>query len=228
MRAPRAIRLADVVRRTRLTADEIRRFNPALVKQVPDKFTASFFCSTDTENNQIASFYTGAMADAVIRFWAVEHMIGMLAATAFVHVGNGTNIDSNMPVAVSGGLMFASVSAGSSHSCGVTIFGATYCWGNNGAGQLGNGTNAAMLLAIRSAERLQPLIDHRRNARDDIRRDVVQARHSRQHVGTQILRQQRRQLRRAASVEMREDQRNRLRVLAEDELRQLLGVGFLE
>ncbi len=35
-----------------------------LVKQVADKFTASFFCSTDTENNQIASFYTGAMAHA--------------------------------------------------------------------------------------------------------------------------------------------------------------------
>jgi hypothetical protein len=29
-----------------------------------DKFTASFFCSTDTANNQIASFYTGAMAHA--------------------------------------------------------------------------------------------------------------------------------------------------------------------
>src|SRR5688500_18513267 len=28
-----------------------------------------------------------AMADDVIRFWAVEHMVGMLAATAFVHVG---------------------------------------------------------------------------------------------------------------------------------------------
>lgn len=28
----------------------------------------------------------GAMADAVVRFWAVEHLIGMLAATAFVHV----------------------------------------------------------------------------------------------------------------------------------------------
>jgi hypothetical protein len=28
------------------------------------KFCASFFCSTDIENNQIASFYTGAMADA--------------------------------------------------------------------------------------------------------------------------------------------------------------------
>ena len=33
-------------------------------KQVAGKFTASFFCSTDQNNNQIASFYTGAMADA--------------------------------------------------------------------------------------------------------------------------------------------------------------------
>jgi adenosine kinase len=31
---------------------------------VAGKFTASFFCSTDRSNNQIASFYTGAMADA--------------------------------------------------------------------------------------------------------------------------------------------------------------------
>jgi adenosine kinase len=35
-----------------------------LVKQVPGKFTASFFCSTDRDGNQIASFYTGAMAHA--------------------------------------------------------------------------------------------------------------------------------------------------------------------
>jgi adenosine kinase len=34
------------------------------VRYVPDKFTASFFCSTDIENNQIASFYMGAMANA--------------------------------------------------------------------------------------------------------------------------------------------------------------------
>ena len=33
-------------------------------KQVPGKFTASFFCSTDRDGNQIASFYTGAMAHA--------------------------------------------------------------------------------------------------------------------------------------------------------------------
>jgi adenosine kinase len=36
----------------------------SLCKQVQGKFTASFFCSTDEANNQIASFYTGAMADA--------------------------------------------------------------------------------------------------------------------------------------------------------------------
>jgi adenosine kinase len=36
----------------------------SLVVQIPGKFTASFFCSTDQNNNQIASFYTGAMADA--------------------------------------------------------------------------------------------------------------------------------------------------------------------
>jgi adenosine kinase len=36
----------------------------SLVTQVPGKFCASFFCSTDQHNNQIASFYTGAMAHA--------------------------------------------------------------------------------------------------------------------------------------------------------------------
>ncbi|MBA2356630.1 MAG: carbohydrate kinase family protein [Acidobacteria bacterium] len=36
----------------------------SLVHEVAGKFTASFFCSTDRQNNQIASFYTGAMASA--------------------------------------------------------------------------------------------------------------------------------------------------------------------
>jgi adenosine kinase len=36
----------------------------SLSPQIPGKFCASFFCSTDQANNQIASFYTGAMADA--------------------------------------------------------------------------------------------------------------------------------------------------------------------
>jgi adenosine kinase len=36
----------------------------SLVREVPGKFTASFFCNTDASNNQIASFYTGAMEHA--------------------------------------------------------------------------------------------------------------------------------------------------------------------
>jgi adenosine kinase len=36
----------------------------SLVKVVDGRFTASFFCSTDRDGNQIASFYTGAMANA--------------------------------------------------------------------------------------------------------------------------------------------------------------------
>jgi adenosine kinase len=36
----------------------------SLVRVVQDKFTASFFCSTDEDSNQIASFYNGAMSHA--------------------------------------------------------------------------------------------------------------------------------------------------------------------
>jgi adenosine kinase len=45
----------------------------SLVQEVPGKFTASFFCSTDAEGNQIASFYTGAMANAAeLSFRTIE------------------------------------------------------------------------------------------------------------------------------------------------------------
>ena len=43
---------------------EAAGIDTSLVGEVADKFTASFFCSTDVEGNQIASFYTGAMANA--------------------------------------------------------------------------------------------------------------------------------------------------------------------
>ena len=44
------------------------------------------------------------------------------------------------PVAVLGGLTFASVSAGFHHTCGVTTSGAAYCWGSSGPGRLGDGS----------------------------------------------------------------------------------------
>jgi hypothetical protein len=39
MRTPRAISLAEIVRRTGLPADDVRRFNPALVERVPAQAT---------------------------------------------------------------------------------------------------------------------------------------------------------------------------------------------
>ena len=47
-------------------------------------------------------------------------------------------------------LTFQSLSAGRSHTCGVTTEGAAYCWGGNGDGQLGNGstTNKNMPAAV--------------------------------------------------------------------------------
>ena len=60
--------------------DDYRRWldlagiDTGLVKQVPDKFTASFFCSTDRDGNQIASFYTGAMAHAAELTFAAAGM----------------------------------------------------------------------------------------------------------------------------------------------------------
>jgi adenosine kinase len=43
---------------------EAAGIDTSLTPEVGGKFCASFFCSTDRDNNQIASFYTGAMADA--------------------------------------------------------------------------------------------------------------------------------------------------------------------
>jgi adenosine kinase len=43
---------------------EAAAIDTSLVKVIDGKFSASFFCSTDRDNNQIASFYTGAMANA--------------------------------------------------------------------------------------------------------------------------------------------------------------------
>ena len=50
------------------------------------------------------------------------------------------------PVAVTGGLTFASITVGAKHVCGLTASGVAYCWGNNGTaegdngGALGDGT----------------------------------------------------------------------------------------
>ena len=60
-------------------------------------------------------------------------------------LGNGGGaLDAQSPAAVSaavipGNKAFVSLTAGWSHTCGLTAAGETYCWGSNESGQLGNG-----------------------------------------------------------------------------------------
>ena len=55
-------------------------------------------------------------------------------------LGDGDTTASATPLAVTGGITFASLTTGGSHSCGLTAAGATYCWGFNNSGQLGDST----------------------------------------------------------------------------------------
>jgi alpha-tubulin suppressor-like RCC1 family protein len=62
-------------------------------------------------------------------------------------LGDGSVVNRSVPVAVSGGLTFASITTGaalygSSLTCGLTAAGQAYCWGSNASGELGNGTTS--------------------------------------------------------------------------------------
>ncbi len=54
--------------------------------------------------------------------------------------GRTGGFGSPTPVAVAGGHQWRDLSAGNSYTCGVTIAGRAYCWGNNSHGALGNGS----------------------------------------------------------------------------------------
>ena len=55
---------------------------------------------------------------------------------------------STRPVAVAGGLVFRQVSAGGTHTCGVTTDRRAYCWGQNVSGNLGDGTTTRRLAPV--------------------------------------------------------------------------------
>lgn len=72
-------------------------------------------------------------------------------SNALGKLGDGSVVDSSTPVAVAGlQAGVATISAGGFHSCAVTVTGATYCWGGNDLGRLGDGTvvNATTPVAV--------------------------------------------------------------------------------
>jgi len=63
-------------------------------------------------------------------------------------LGDGTNVNRNMPVNVSG-LWWGvtEIAAGSEHTCAV-VAGGVRCWGANFSGQLGDGTNVKRSMPV--------------------------------------------------------------------------------
>ena len=57
-------------------------------------------------------------------------------------------ISSEVTAASTGGLTFSMVTIGSAHSCGLTLEGRAYCWGDNFFGQLGDGTKTDRLRPV--------------------------------------------------------------------------------
>ncbi len=75
----------------------------------------------------------GVSADAAAWCWGSNHY-GQFGSGEVRPTATG------IPVAVSGGLRFSSISAGWSTTCGVTIEHLAYCWGNAKSGQVGDAT----------------------------------------------------------------------------------------
>jgi alpha-tubulin suppressor-like RCC1 family protein len=76
----------------------------------------------------------GVTPDEVAACWGAD-LVGQLGR------GAGTGVALS-PVRVAGSLAFAGIGIGSFHGCGVTTERITYCWGENGVGQLGTGSDS--------------------------------------------------------------------------------------
>ena len=65
--------------------------------------------------------------------------LGVAAPTTTCTIDGTAYPCSMTPVAVGGGLTFTRLAGGVSHTCGLVADGTAHCWGNNVAGQLGDG-----------------------------------------------------------------------------------------
>lgn len=90
------------------------------------------------------SMSCGLRDDGNILCWGRNSAIGGLGALG---TGNTTEYEVIEPQVVQGGHTFTDVGVGGFHACGLRTDGAVLCWGYEGAGRLGNGTDATSVEA---------------------------------------------------------------------------------
>jgi len=74
----------------------------------------------------------------IVWCWGLNGAEGRLGSPVL-----GETSMSNVPMKLAGDLRFAQLSTYGRHTCGITVDGKAYCWGYNGWGALGSGSNAS-------------------------------------------------------------------------------------
>jgi alpha-tubulin suppressor-like RCC1 family protein len=125
--------------------------------------TGDAYCWGDNTNGQLGDGTTTerhspVMVATSIKFSEItvgnDHVCGLsLSQAAYCwgdnskgQLGDNGTADSTSPVAPKSlGANLASLTTGRSHTCAATASGDTQCWGNNGYGQVGDGTTASRI-----------------------------------------------------------------------------------
>ena len=110
--------------------------------------------STTNSNIPVAVTSTGVLAGKTVTAIAAgsNHTCAIASGSAYCwgynangELGNASNTNSNVPVALTGplsGKTVTAISAGPNQAC-VIASGSAYCWGYNGSGQLGDGSTTS-------------------------------------------------------------------------------------
>lgn len=102
----------------------------------------SFAGVIPSDANDIYTFTCGLTTEGAAYCWGANRQGALGTEVALPSCADNVAMFpcSNVPVPVAGGLKFISLAAGREFACGVSRSRATYCWGANDFGQLGDGT----------------------------------------------------------------------------------------